>query len=124
VSRLRTAAVLVGGAFAGIGGAALSLGTLNHFEHHMPSGLGFMALAAVVFGRWRPINAGGAALFFSFGNALRLSLTSSFPAVTQWIPGGLLLAVPYLLTLLLLSLRRQGGEAPAALGQPYAVEQR
>lgn len=124
VGRLRWSAVLVGGALAGLGGAALSTATLDHFEHHMPAGLGFMAVAAMVFGRWSPLGAAGAALFFALGDALRLGLTSAFPQVTTVLPHGLLLATPYLLTLLLLALRGQHHDAPSALGLPYQQESR
>jgi general nucleoside transport system permease protein len=119
---LRMGAVLASGALAGIGGAALSVGTLDHFEHHMPSGLGFMALAAVVFGRWTPLGTGAAALFFAFGNALRLSLASSFPGLTEVVPNGVLLALPYFLTLGVLLVRPPGANAPAGLGVPYSPE--
>src|SRR5437764_522868 len=77
VARLRWSCVLVSGLFAGLGGAALSTATLDRFEQHMPAGLGFMALAAMVFGRWTPLGAFGAALFFAGGSALRIGLASS-----------------------------------------------
>lgn len=124
VSRLRLGAVVLSGAFAGLGGAQLSTGVLDRFENHMPAGLGFMAVAAMVFGRWTPLGAAGAALFFSFGNALRVSLSSSAPELVSVVPKGVMLALPYLLTLLVLALQRRGGNAPAALGQPYDPELR
>ena len=124
VSRLRFGAVLLSGALAGLGGAALSTATLDRFEHHMPSGLCFMAVAAMVFGRWTPLGASGAAVFFAFGNALRVGLASSAPALLEVVPQGVLLALPYLLTLLVLALQGQKGGAPAALGKPYDPELR
>jgi len=124
VSRLRLSAVLVSGALAGLGGAALSTATLNRFEHNMPAGLGFMAVAAMVFGRWTPLGAAGAALFFGFGNALRISLASSAPGLLEVVPQGFLLALPYALTLLVLSLQGKKSAAPAALGAPYDPELR
>lgn len=124
VSRLRFGAVLLSGAFAGLGGAALSTATLDRFEHHMPSGLGFMAVAAMVFGRWTPLGAAGAATFFAFGNALRIGLASSAPGVLEVVPQGVLLALPYALTLLVLSLSGQKSAPPAALGTPYDSELR
>lgn len=124
VSLLRSLAVTVSGLLAGLGGAALSTSTLDRFEHHMPSGLGFMAVAAIVFGRWTPLGAFGAALFFAAGNALRIGLASSAPEVLEVIPQGFLLALPYLLTLLLLSTRKRLSGAPAALGTAYDPEAR
>lgn len=125
VSRLRLGAVMLSGALAGLGGAALSCATLNRFEHHMPAGLGFMAVAAMVFGRWTPLGAAGAAAFFAFGSALRIGLKSSAPGLLEVVPEGFLLALPYVLTLVVLAV--QGGArtaAPAALGTPYDPEVR
>ena len=124
VAPLRFGAVLMSGALAGLGGAALSTATLDRFEHHMPSGLGFMAVAAMVFGRWTPLGAAGAAVFFAFGNALRIGLASSAPGVLQVVPQGMLLALPYALTLIVLSIQGAKNVAPAALGQPYDPELR
>ncbi len=124
VGRLRTSAVLASGALAGLGGAALSTATLDRFEHHMPSGLGFMAVAAMVFGRWTPLGATLAALFFAFGNALRIGLASSAPAVLAVVPQGVLLALPYALTLVVLAVGGQKNAAPAALGTPFDPELR
>jgi ABC-type uncharacterized transport system permease subunit len=124
VSRVRAACVLGSGMLAGLGGAALSTSTLNRFEHHMPAGLGFMALAALVFGRWTPLGAFGAAAFFAFGNALRIGLRSSAPRVLDVIPQGFLLALPYVLTLVLLAAQGRATRAPAALGTAYEPEVR
>ena len=125
VSRLRLGAVTLSGAFAGLGGAALSTSTLDHFEHHMPSGLGFMAVAAMVFGRWTPLGAAAAATFFAFGNALRIGLASSAPGLLEVVPQGALLALPYALTLVVLAVQgKRAVAAPAALGTPYDPELR
>jgi simple sugar transport system permease protein len=124
VARLRFGAVLVSGALAGLGGAALSTATLDRFEHHMPAGLGFMAVAAMVFGRWTPLGAAGAATFFAFGNALRIGLASSAPGLLEVMPKGVLLALPYALPLGVLSVQGAKNVAPAALGQPYDPELR
>jgi simple sugar transport system permease protein len=124
VAPLRFGAVLLSGAFAGLGGAALSVATLDRFEHHMPSGLGFMAVAAMVFGRWTPLGAAGAAVFFAFGNALRIGLASSAPGLLEVVPKGVLLALPYALTLIVLSVQGAKNVAPAALGQAYDPEVR
>ncbi|MFP2900960.1 ABC transporter permease [Corallococcus sp. 4LFB] len=124
VPALRWGAVLGGGLMAGLGGAVLSTAVLDRFEQHTPAGLGFMALAAMVFGRWTPLGAFAAALFFAFGNALRIGLASSAPWLLDLVPQGFLLALPYLLTLLVLALQGQRGHAPAALGTPYEQEAR
>lgn len=124
VERLRFVAVLASGALAGLGGAALSTATLDRFEHHMPSGLGFMAVAAMVFGRWTPLGASAAAAFFALGNAVRVGLMSSAPGLLEVVPQGVLLALPYVLTLLVLAVQGQRGGAPAALGKPYDPEAR
>jgi simple sugar transport system permease protein len=124
VAPLRYGAVLLSGALAGLGGEALSTATLDRFEHHMPAGLGFMAVAAMVFGRWTPLGAAGAAAFFAFGNALRIGLASSAPGLLEIVPKGVLLALPYALTLVVLSVQGAKNVAPAALGQPYDPELR
>lgn len=124
VRAVRYACVLGGGMLAGLGGAALSTTTLDRFEQHMPAGLGFMAIAATVFGRWTPLGALGAAAFFSFGNALRIGIASSLPQVLQYVPQGFLLALPYVLTLVVLAAYGRKTFAPAALGIPYDSESR
>ncbi len=121
VGWLRAGAVLASGALAGLGGAVLSTATLDRFEHHMPTGLGFMAVAAMVFGRWTPLGATAAAVFFAFGDALRISLGSSAPGL---MPQGVLLALPYLLTLVVLAVSGQRSAAPAALGVAWDPEVR
>ncbi|WP_309893091.1 ABC transporter permease [Archangium sp.] len=124
VAGLRWLAVLGSGLFAGLGGATLSTAVLDRFEQHTPAGLGFMALAAMVFGRWTPLGTFLAALFFSAANALRIGLASSAPGLLEVVPQGFLLALPYVLTLLLLALQGQRTHAPAALGTPYEQESR
>jgi simple sugar transport system permease protein len=124
VAGLRWGAVLGGGLLAGLGGAVLSTAVLDRFEQHTPAGLGFMALAAMVFGRWTPVGAFLAAGFFAFGNALRIGLVSSAPGLLEVIPQGMLLALPYVLTLALLTLQGQRSSAPGALGVPYEQESR
>jgi len=124
VGWMRFGAVVAGGVLAGLGGASLSTSTLDRFEHHMPSGLGFMAVAAMVFGRWTPLGSFGAALFFAFGNALRIGLASSIPEIGEVVPQGFLLALPYVLTLVVLAVQRRKSDAPAALGTPYQPELR
>jgi general nucleoside transport system permease protein len=79
----------------------------------------------MVFGRWTPLGAAGAAAFFAFGNALRIGLASSAPGLLEVVPQGLLLALPYVLTLVVLAARKPSASAaPAALGVPYNPELR
>lgn len=124
VSGLRWAAVLGSGLLAGLGGAVLSTAVLDRFEQHMPAGLGFIAVAAMVFGRWTPLGAFLAAGFFAFGNALRIGLASSAPGLLEVVPQGFLLALPYAMTLVLLGIQGHRSHAPAALGTPYEQESR
>jgi ABC-type uncharacterized transport system permease subunit len=117
VAGLRISAVTACGAIAALGGSTLSTAVLDRFEHHMPSGMGFMALAATIFGRWRPLGAFFAALFFAAANALRLGLSQADGSGPGGIPQGVWLALPYGLTLLFLALRREGAGTPRALGR-------
>ena len=118
---LRTACVLVSGAFAGIGGAILSVGILGQFDARMPAGQGFMALAAMVFGRWTALGAAGAAFFFAAADALQRELSFSFHAADLRLQG-IFLALPYALTLLVLAVGAGRIRAPAADGIPYDPE--
>lgn len=124
VGWVRLGAVVASGALAGLGGAALSTATLDRFEHHMPAGLGFMAVAAMVFGRWSPLGAAGAAAFFALGNGVRIGVLSSAPWLAEAVPGGALLALPYVLTLVVLAWQGRRGGAPSALGRPFDPELR
>jgi simple sugar transport system permease protein len=125
VARVRWAAVLAGGALAGLGGSALSLAILHRFDNKMPAGMGFMALAAMVFGKWTPVGALGASLFFALGNAavdvVRSSLPRTGPLGDLHLDG-ILLATPYILTLALLGGFVGRAVPPAADGVPYDPE--
>lgn len=120
---LRAACVLGSGALAGLGGAALSVGILGQFDSRMPAGAGFMALAAMVFGKWTPLGAGAAALFFAFADALQRQLSFSLRAADLHLEG-VFLALPYALTLLVLAFGIGRTRAPAADGVPYEPEGR
>lgn len=119
VLRTRYRAVLLGGLIAGLGGAFLVLGTGSSgtFGLNMSSGAGFIALAAVIFGRWRPLGALAAALLFGFTNQLQALLAQAGTPISP----SLLLTLPYLVTLFVVA--GSGGQvrAPAADGQPYKV---
>ena len=123
VLSLRAACVLGSGVLAGLGGATLSVGILGQFDTRMPAGQGFMALAAMVFGRWTPLGAAGAAFFFAAADALQRQLSFSFHAADLRLEG-IFLALPYALTLLVLALGIGRTRAPAADGIPYEPEGR
>ncbi len=123
VLRLRALCVLGSGLFAGLGGGALSVGILGQFDSRMPAGAGFMALAAVVFGKWTPLGAGAAALFFAFADALQRQLGFALHAADLHLEG-VFLALPYALTLAVLALGIGRTRAPAADGVPYEQEGR
>jgi ABC-type uncharacterized transport system permease subunit len=123
VLALRALCVLGSGALAGVGGAALSVGILGQFDARMPAGQGFMALAAMVFGRWTPLGAAAAAFFFAAAEAAQRQLSFSLHAADLRLQG-VFLALPYALTLVVLALGIGRTRAPAADGVPYEPEGR
>jgi simple sugar transport system permease protein len=122
VFRVRWFAVIAGAALAGIGGTALSISSFSGFNDSMPNGVGFIGLAAMIFGKWTPFGALGAALLFGTGQ-----MAQSVIAVTGIAPKlapGLTVILPYVLTLAVLAGFVGKSIAPAADGQPYYKEQR
>jgi simple sugar transport system permease protein len=122
VFRIRWFAVIGGAALAGIGGAALSISSFSGFSDSMPNGVGFIGLAAMIFGKWTPFGALGAAFLFGTGQ-----IVQSIIAVTGIAPNlapGLTLILPYVLTLAVLAGFVGKSIAPAADGLPYYKEQR
>lgn len=113
--RLRTAAVTIGGALAGLGGAFLSIGEVNLYSDGMTAGRGFIALAAVIFGRWTPWGATGAAIFFGFFEALQYVVQGRI----AWLPSDALQAVPYVAALVAIAGLVGRVRPPAADGVPY-----
>jgi ABC-type uncharacterized transport system permease subunit len=111
--RTRFWAVVIGGAIAALGGVYLSLAELDLYSDGMTAGRGYIALAAVIFGRWNPWGALGAALFFGFFAALQYSLQRS------GIPSELMQALPYLAALVALAGFAGRVRAPAADGIPF-----
>jgi simple sugar transport system permease protein len=99
------------------------VGILGQFDARMPAGQGFMALAAMVFGRWTPLGAAGAAFFFAAADALQRQLSFSLHAADLRL-SGIFLALPYALTLLVLAAGAGRIRAPAADGVPYDPERR
>lgn len=114
--RTRFVAVVLGGAIAGLGGVFLSLAELDLYSDGMTAGRGFIALAAVIFGRWTPLGATGAALCFGFFAALQYSLQRA------GVPSELMQALPYLVALVALAGFAGRSRAPASDGVPYVRE--
>ncbi|APC48570.1 ABC transporter permease [Virgibacillus halodenitrificans] len=117
VYRMRYIAVILSGALGGLGGSVFALTIVSNFSHSTIVGQGFMALAAVIFGKWHPLGAMGAALFF--GLAQSLSVVSGGIPVLQDVPQVFLLIAPYVLTILALAGFIGRAEAPRANGEPY-----
>ncbi|WP_409292374.1 ABC transporter permease [Peribacillus sp. SCS-37] len=117
VTRMRYIGVMISGALGGLGGAVFALTVTNNFGHATISGQGFMALAAMIFGKWHPIGALGAALFFGFAQSL--SIVGSGLPFFKDIPNVYLLIAPYVLTILALAGFIGRADAPKASGQPY-----
>ena len=116
---IRYACVTLSGALAAMGGAFLSIGFVHSFAENMTAGRGFIALAALIFGRWRPFGAFGAALLFGFASAVapRLELVSG------WANYGTLFQIlPYALTLIAVAGVIGRSIPPAAVGRPYAKQ--
>jgi len=117
VLRTRYINTIMGGLVAGLAGAYLSIGTVGPFGKGMTNGRGFIALAAVIFGRWSPRGAVAAALLFAFADALQTLLTI-IQAPVQ-IPSNFLAMAPYLATIFAVAGLVGRVRAPAADGEPY-----
>ncbi len=118
VSTVRYITVTLGGIMSGIAGASMSIGLLNVFQQNMTSGLGFIAVALVYFGGWRPFGVMLGALLFSMVNALQLRLqVEGVP-----IPSDLMVMLPYVLTIIALVLTVQRVRSPSALTKPFERE--
>ena len=114
VNRSRWQAVLLGGVFAGLGGASFTL-TTGAFDKEMTAGYGFIALAAVIMGRWHPVWAAFAAVLFGFLQNLKDQLS----LLDEKVPGELLSALPYIATIVAVAGFVGRVRPPAADGQPY-----
>lgn len=113
VVKMKYLGVILGGVFSALGGAYLSIGVLNSFSPEMSSGRGYIALAAMIFGKWTPVGAFLASLLFGFATALSYSLQET--AISK----NIIMMLPYVVTIL--ALIGVGGKstAPAADGVPY-----
>ena len=124
VLRTRYLAVTASGALAALGGVYLSIALLGSFSQNMTAGRGFIALAAVIFGNWRPWGALAGALLFGFSSALaqRLPAFSESTAVLFQALPYVFQALPYVLTLIAVAGIIGRSRPPAAVGQPYVKE--
>jgi general nucleoside transport system permease protein len=112
VRRLRYLAVSAAGAIAGIGGAYFTVGSSGEFVAEISSGLGYVALAAVILGSWRPAQAAAAALLFGFAS----SISTTFSLLKVSISPSLLLMIPYVVTIVVVAGVTTSARAPAAAG--------
>ena len=112
VHAMRFAGVLMSGAFAGLGGAFLALNT-HQFVKNMSAGRGFIALAAMIFGKWNPVGAFAACLLFGYAEAVQMGLQG------QAVPTQFVQMIPYVLTMVALVGVIGRARPPAAIGKPY-----
>jgi simple sugar transport system permease protein len=118
VARIRYFTIILGGTLSGLAGASLSIALLNVFQQNMTSGLGFIAVALVYFGGWRPWGVLGGALIFSMVNSLQLWIqVLGIP-----IPSDIAVMMPYVLTILVLIASVSRVRAPSALTRPFERE--
>lgn len=118
VSRVRYFTVILGGIFSGMAGASLSIALLNVFQQNLTSGLGFIAVALVYFGGWRPWGVLAGALLFSMVNALQLWVQ----VLGLPIPSEFAVMMPYVLTIVALVVAVQRVRPPTALTKPFVRE--
>ena len=119
VNRVRWAAVLVSGALAGMGGASLSVYLSSSFARNMTAGRGFMALAALIFGKWKPVPTAIACLLFGFAEAVQMRLQGVVIWGKDPIPVQFIQILPYLVTILVLAGFVGRSRAPKALGTVF-----
>jgi simple sugar transport system permease protein len=115
VLRVRYASVCLGAVLAGLAGASLSLAMVNLFQENLTAGMGFIAVALVYFGGWRPVAIMGGALLFSFMNALQLWMQ----VLAVKIPSDLAVMLPYVLTIAVLAVAHNHAREPIALNKPF-----
>jgi ABC-type uncharacterized transport system permease subunit len=114
---IRYAAVITSGALAALGGAYLSVANVNLFDQNLTGGKGFIAIAALIFGNWRPFGAFAACLLFGFSNALGDRLSAYFEQGSS--TPALFNVLPYVLTLIAVAGVIGRSIPPAAIGRPY-----
>jgi simple sugar transport system permease protein len=123
VNDIRYISVVLSGVLAGIGGAYLSIGQSSLFTRNMTAGRGFIALAALIFGKWRPLQTLLACLLFGFADALTIQMqgVAKLPSGAD-IPVQFVQMIPYVVTIVVLAGFIGQSRAPAALGVPYEKE--
>lgn len=123
VARMKYAGVLLSGALAGIGGAYLSIGQSSLFTRNMTSGRGFIALAALIFGKWKPVQTLLACLLFGFTEAVSIQMQGVMKLPSgEDIPIQFIQMVPYVLTIIVLAGFIGSSRPPQGLGIPYQKE--
>ncbi len=123
VSKIRYSGVLLAGVLAGLGGAYLSIGQSSLFTRNMTAGRGFIALAALIFGKWRPVQTLLACLLFGFTEAVSIQMQGVFKLPSgEDIPVQFIQMVPYVLTIVVLAGFIGSSRPPRALGIPYQKE--
>ena len=123
VSKIRYSGVLLAGVLAGLGGAYLSIGQSSLFTRNMTAGRGFIALAALIFGKWRPVQTLLACLLFGFTEAISIQMQGVFKLPSgEDIPVQFIQMVPYVLTIVVLAGFIGSSRPPRALGIPYQKE--
>lgn len=115
VRRVRYTGVIISGVLAGLGGAYLSIGNLNQFISEMSGGRGFIALAALIFGKWHPLGVLGATLLFGAFEAAATLLGGG-----QLMPPTIVQSIPFILTMFVLAGFIGRSVAPKAIGKPFA----
>ena len=123
VSRLRYSGVLLAGMLAGLGGAYLSIGQSSLFTRNMTAGRGFIALAALIFGKWRPVQTMLACFLFAFTDAISVQMQGAVKLPSgEDIPVQFINMAPYVLTIVVLAGFIGSSRPPRALGVPYQKE--
>lgn len=123
VQRIRYSGVVLSGVLAGIGGAYLSIGQSSLFTRNMTAGRGFIALAALIFGKWRPVQTMLACLLFGFADAVTIQMQGVVKLPSgEDVPVQFIQMIPYLVTIVVLAGFIGQSRAPGALGVPYDKE--
>ena len=121
VFKMRYLGVMISGGMSALGGAIILLTYAGEFNGSV-AGLGFLALAALIFGQWRPLGILGAAFFFGFASTIA-NVSQAIPSLAT-IPGVLLKVFPYVVTLIALVLFSKSSQAPKAAGEPFDTSKR
>jgi len=123
VNRIRYTGVVLSGVLAGVAGAYLSIGQSSLFTRNMTAGRGFIALAALIFGKWRPVQTMLACVLFGFADALTIQMQGVVKLPSgEDVPVQFIQMIPYLVTIVVLAGFIGQSRAPGALGVPYEKE--